>query len=154
MKKPFTSMILSILSILIVGWCLTSLYNAQVQFSNVLKNPEPPWEISFSILPFVSLIIFGIILLIIYVRQKKHKDKHSSWLFPFEFSEQDERERHISGEACRKAFISTWITAPLAATLLVFYPLFQDKFIYFPIILILLIPIIQVIIYYLHIRKI
>lgn len=147
-------MILSLLTIGIAGWCLGSLYNTQVQFSHVLKNPEPPWEISFYIMPFIFFILFVIILLLIYIRRKKYKQKSSFLLFPFEFSEEDEREKQVSGEACRRAFISTWVAAPIAAALLAFYPLFQEKFIHFPLLLILLIPTVQIITYYLHIRKV
>ncbi len=154
MKKPFITMICSLVTIGLAGWCLISLYNTLVQFSGVLANPEPPWEISFYIMPFVFLILFGAILLIIYNRQKKYKQKSSLLLFPFEFSEDDEREKQISGEACRRAFISTWVTAPIAATLCVFYPLFQERIAYYPILLILIIPTVQILTYYIHIRKI
>lgn len=154
MRKPFITMILSLVTIGLAGWCLISLYNTLTQFSNVLTNPEPPWEITFYIIPFVLLILFGGVLSIIYTRQKKYKQKSSLLLFPFEFSEEDEREKQISGEACRKAFISTWVTAPLAATLLVFYPLIQDRIAFYPILLILIIPVVQILTYYMYIRKI
>ncbi|MBS4208491.1 hypothetical protein [Bacillus sp. FJAT-50079] len=154
MKKPFVSMILSLLSILIIGWVLISLYDMLSQFAHILKNPEPPWEINFYFLPLLLLLVFTLILSFFYFGKRKHKDKRSLWLYPFEFTEEDEREQQISGEACRKAFIATWISASIAATLFVFFPLFQNQFIHFPIYLILFIPVVQIITYYIHIRKI
>ena len=154
MKKPFVSMVLSLLMLVLIGFTIFSLYDFTLQFSEIVSNPEPPWESSMNVIPLFLLLIFGIIITFIAWRKKKNKEKISYWLFPFEFLEEDEREQQISGEACRKAFTTTWVTAPLAATLFAAYPLFQEKMTYFPIILILLIPTVQIITYYLHIRKI
>ena len=137
MKKPFISMVLSLLMLVLIGFAIFSVYDLTLQFSEIVRNPEPPWELSINVMPLFLLLIFGIIITFIYARKRKNKEKISYWLFPFEFSEEDEREQQISGEACRKAFTTTWVTAPLAATLFAAYPLFQEKVIYFPIILIL-----------------
>ncbi|MCJ7840295.1 DUF3169 family protein [Lederbergia sp. NSJ-179] len=153
MRSPVFSMVLSILTLILMGWALAALYDTYAQFAVIMNNPTPPWEVTLSIWPFLIYFLFSIILYFIYRYKKKNKE-NSSWLFPLQFSERDEREREISGEACRKAFISTWISAPIAAFALVFYPLFEDQFRYFPIFIVLLIPIIQILTYFFHIRKI
>lgn len=151
--KNVYSMILSLLTLGLMGWALTSMYDAYSQFADVLKI-DPPWEITINLIPIFVFLVFSIILYIIYKRKKKLDQSISVWLYPLQFSERDEREREISGQACRKAFISSWISAPAVAALLVFYPLFQEQFQYFPIVVVLIIPAIQIITYYVHIRRI
>ncbi|MBS4221132.1 MFS transporter [Bacillus sp. FJAT-49711] len=154
MKKALLSLIASLLSLVLIGWGISAIYDANLQFANIIKKPEPPWEILINTTPFIFLFIFVVIVSIFYSRKKKKQKNITFWLYPFEFSEADERERQISGEACRKAFVSTMITAPFAAILLVFYPFIESSFSYYPIIIILMIPAIQVIVYYLNIRRI
>ncbi|MFS0612037.1 hypothetical protein [Lederbergia ruris] len=154
MRSSILSMLLSIFTLVLFGWALTTLYDAYTQFAFIMKNPTPPWEVTFSVWPFLIIFLYGILLYFLYRYKKKKKEKISIWLFPLQFSERDEREREISGEACRKAFISTWISAPIVASLLVFYPLFEEQFRHFPIFIVLLIPIIQILTYFFHIRKI
>ncbi|RST59534.1 MFS transporter [Siminovitchia terrae] len=154
MRSSIFSMILSIFTLVLIGWVLATLYDAYTQFAIIMKNPTPPWEISLSIWPFLILVLYSILLYFLYRYKKNNKEKISIWLFPLQFSEGDEREREISGEACRKAFISTWISVPIAASALVLYPLFAEQFRYFPIFIVLLILIIQILTYFFHIRKI
>ncbi|GIN70914.1 hypothetical protein J14TS2_13890 [Bacillus sp. J14TS2] len=154
MKQSILFMILSLLNLFLTGWVLTALYDAYSQFAVIIKeDPALPWEVTISTWPFFFLIIYAVILVFFY-RHKKKQNENLSWLFPMQFSEKDERERAISGEAFRKAYIATWVSAPIAAAALVFYPLFEDQFRYFPIIIILLIPMVQIVTYFFHIRKI
>lgn len=155
MKRAVSTLILSILSLFFVGWATTALYDTNIQFAKITKNPEPPWEISVNTIPLFSLLLFSIILTGLYVVMKrKRKNPISYWLFPFQFSEDDEREKMISGDACRKAFISTWYAAPVIAILLSIYPLIQTTFPYYPIVMVLMIPVVQMIVYFIAIRKI
>ncbi|MBO0992083.1 hypothetical protein [Bacillus sp. SD088] len=155
MKQSILFMILSLLTLFLTGWVLTALYDAYAQFAVIIKEDQAlPWEVTISAWPFFFLIIYAVILLFFYRHKKKQNENLSFWLFPMQFSEKDERERAISGEACRKAYIATWVSAPIAAATLVFYPLFEEQFRYFPIIIILLIPMIQIVTYFFHIRKI
>lgn len=154
MKSPVYSMILSLVSLALMGWALGALYDVYVQFSDIIKDPTPPWEINVSVLPLFIFLIYSLIMFFLYRQKKKRGEKISTWLFPLQFSERDEREREISGEACRKAFISCWIATPIVAGLLAFYPLFEEQFHYFPILVVLIIPAIQIITYFVNIRRI
>ncbi|WP_062109345.1 hypothetical protein [Bacillus niameyensis] len=154
MKTPIYSMVLSLVTLALMGWALGAMYDVYVQFAEIIKDPTPPWEINFYVLPIFVFLIYSLIMFFLYRRKKKKGEKISIWLFPLQFSERDEREREISGEACRKAFISCWISAPIVAGLLAFYPLFEEHFHYFPILVVLIIPVIQIIAYFVNIRKI
>lgn len=155
MKKETVSMLLSLVTLFITGWCIAALLQTYTELSHVIKNPEPPWEINLNLLPLFVLALYTLTMIFVYLRKKKNNRDISFWLFPLEFSERDEREKQISGEACRKAFISTWYTAPSVAALFVFYPLIhKDIMYYYPIVLIFLIPAVQIITYYVHIRRI
>ncbi|AGK54793.1 hypothetical protein [Bacillus sp. 1NLA3E] len=155
MKRAVSTLILSLASLFFIGWATTSLYNANIQFAKIMKYPEPPWEISMNAIPLFSLLTFGLILTVVYLVIKQKKKKPISfWLFPLQFSEDDEREKMISGEACRKAFISTWYSAPIIAILLSIYPLIQTAFPYFPILMVMIIPAVQIVVYFIAIRKI
>lgn len=154
MRSFVPSAILSVLSLILVGWTIAALYDFCLGFSEVLQDPTPPWKVTLDLLPFFVSILFSIFLLILYRRKKKAGEKVSVWLFPLQFPEADEREKMISEEACRKAFISTWYSTPLVACAFVFYPFISDYFRHYPIFLVLFIPFIQIITYFIHIRKI
>lgn len=155
MKRPIISLLLSIASLFLIGWATASMYDWNIQFSKITKNPEPPWEISINLSPLIFLLLFGVLSSVVYSKLKNNKKNPGSfWLFPFMFSEDDEREKIISGEACRKAFISIWFTAPIIAVSLSFYPLIQTAFPYFPIMMVMMIPMVQILVYFISIRKI
>ncbi|KRG15176.1 hypothetical protein ACA30_08385 [Virgibacillus soli] len=154
MRSSTLSMFLSLLMLFFAGWVLAVLYDAYAQFAKIINEDiAPPWEVSVSVWPFLLFLLYSLALFFFYRYKKKKKEKISLW-FPMQFSEEDEREQAISGIACRKAFISTWISAPIAASALVFYPLFEEQFRYYPILIVLLIPTIQILTYFFHIRKI
>ena len=155
MKGAIRSLILSIATLFLVGWAITSLYDTYMQFAEITKKPEPPWEITLNLIPLAALVLFGTIFTIAFFAKKQKGEKPISfWLYPFNFKEEDEREKMISGEACRKAFISTWFTAPMIAASFAVYPLIQTAFPYYPILMVLLIPLVQIVVYYIGIRKI
>ncbi len=40
--------IMTIIVIILFGWGIIALYEAQVQFAEIVKNPEPSWDNDFS----------------------------------------------------------------------------------------------------------
>jgi hypothetical protein len=74
-------------------------------------------------------------------------------MLPPEFEESDEREQLITAKACRSSYIVMWFATPIAAGLLVIYPMIQDLIPYYPIIILLLLPVVQIISYFFSIHK-
>ena len=74
-------------------------------------------------------------------------------MLPSEFEESDEREQLITAKACRSAYIAMWFTVPIAAGLLIFYPIIQDTIPYYPIMILLLLPVVQMISYFYTLHK-
>lgn len=151
--------IFSIVLLILFGFCIASLYDFQMQFAEIVLNDiEPPWEITMSIVPMVLLLVIGGGLSILVYRYDKKKGKYDgdkqkwwSWtkasFLPPEFEESDEREKMITAKATRAAYASMWIAAPALTALLLLYPFIAEKFPYYPIIIILLLPITQIITY-------
>lgn len=42
MRSSIFSMILSIFTLVLIGWVLATLYDAYTQFAIIMKNPTPP----------------------------------------------------------------------------------------------------------------
>ncbi|MDG5790035.1 hypothetical protein QA612_21505 [Evansella sp. AB-P1] len=80
------------------------------------------------------------------------KNKRNSWektIFtpPELLEESDEREILITAKACRNAYISLIYAFPILCGLLLVYPFIIDSFPYYPIIILLLYPLIQIVAY-------
>ncbi|MCV9887997.1 hypothetical protein [Metabacillus halosaccharovorans] len=155
MKKIFQPAILNIVTIILFGWALVMFYEAQMQFADIIKDPEPPWEISVNILPLLLFIMICIPISIYFIAKgkKKHKSMWKAFMLPPELEEADEREQMITAKACRSSYIAMWYTAPIAAGLLLFYPLIQENIPYYPIIILLLLPVVQMISYFHSLHK-
>ncbi|MEH7379414.1 hypothetical protein V7138_02880 [Bacillus sp. JJ1533] len=152
----FRNVMFSIVMLVLFGWGLTSLYFAQMDFADIVKNnTQPPWFIEINTLPiFATILIGGIFTVITYPKLKR---KRRSWknvlLLPSEFEEGDEREKELTGKACRASYISMWLTFPFIAALFLLYPFISDTVPYFPIILLLLYPLIQIIVYFISWKR-
>jgi hypothetical protein len=136
-----------------VGWFLYDFLNLNVQFSEIMKHPEPPWEATMSIGSFASCIVLLIVSFFYYCVRKKTKNV-SLLLFPFEFAEDDEREKMMTAEACKKAFVFLLFSIPIDAILMAFYPLLPNSFSFYPIAVLLLLSLVQLTVYYVSISKI
>ncbi|MGP4078468.1 hypothetical protein ACTWQL_01025 [Pseudalkalibacillus sp. R45] len=153
--KVWQNAILTTIVIVLFGWGMVALYDAQVQFAEVVKNPEPPWEITMSITPIIAAIIIGGLLT--FISYKVNKEKYKSWkqalFLPPELEEADEREKHITGKACRNSYLAMWIGTPVVTGLMLFYPFIASAVPYYPIIIILIMPLIQIFTYVISVNK-
>jgi len=146
----------SIISIVIWGWFLSSMYYTQMDFAEiVLTDKEPPWSVEINLLPVYIAVVVGIIFTAITYPQlkKKRKSWKNVFLLPQEFEEGDEREKELTGKACRASYISMWYTFPIIASLFLLYPFISDKVPYYPIILLLLCPLTQIVVYFITWKK-
>src|SRR5690625_1254831 len=152
MSKSYLS---SVILLVLFGWAMVSFYDTQLKFANILKQPEPPWEITFNLLPPVLAIFVGIIIAIsVYRRERDKKGAIVKALFlPQTFQEADEREREITQKATRSAYISMWISAPILAGLMLVYPYIIDVLPYYPIIIFMALPLVQLITYIISWKK-
>ncbi|WP_234987253.1 hypothetical protein [Bacillus sinesaloumensis] len=152
----FRNVLYSIISIALMGWALSTIYYAYMGFATIVKtNPEPPWMIEINMLPVFISIIVGIIFAAITYPQlkKKRKSWKNVFLLPIEFEEGDEREKELTGKACRSSYIIMWKTFPIITSLFFLYPFISDTVPYYPIILLLLYPLIQVTAYFVSWKK-
>ena len=85
LSNVIKSYLLNVVSLLCVGWFLYDFLSLNIQFSEVMTDPEPPWEITMSIGSFASLIVLLIVSFFYYRARKKTKNV-SPLLFPFEFA--------------------------------------------------------------------
>ncbi|MGN7299705.1 hypothetical protein [Ferdinandcohnia sp. SAFN-114] len=150
------NVVYSIVSIMLMGWALSSMYYAQMDFAKIVKtNQEPPWTIEINTLPILIAIVVGTLFTVF--TYPKLKKKRKSWknvfLLPIEFEEGDEREKELTGKACRTSYISMWYTFPIISALFLLYPFISDNVPYYPIILFLLYPLIQIIAYFISWKK-
>lgn len=154
-NKVFLSASWNIFTLLLFGWVLVEFFNFQMQFADIMKNPEPPWEITMNFFP---ILLFFVICTPIYIylfvkAKKKYKSMWKALMLPAGFEESDEREQMITAKACRSSYIMMWFITPVAAALLLLYPMVQDAMPYYPIIVILIIPVAQVISYFYTFHK-
>ncbi|TXC92381.1 hypothetical protein FS935_04830 [Metabacillus litoralis] len=155
MKKILQPAFLNINTVILFGWALITLFNTNEQFASVMQNPEPPWEISINMIPILTffVICIPIAIYLLVISKKKHKSLWKALMLPPELEEADEREQLITANACRSSYIAMWYAVPIAAGLMSFYPLLKGQIPYYPIIILLLIPIVQMISYFYSIQK-
>jgi hypothetical protein len=153
MKRLLTSYVFCLVGIIVFGIALVPMVSANDQFAHVIRSNVAEWKITIDFLPWVPAFMYSIIMLMVMIKIRK-KEKVSAWLFPLTIPSTDEREKFLSADACRKAFSVIWVIAPVCAGLMCFYPLFADAFPIYPIVVVLLIPFVQVTVYFALTRKI
>ncbi|MEH7222187.1 hypothetical protein V7112_00125 [Bacillus sp. JJ1566] len=147
----FRNVLYTVISLGLMGWAFSSMYYAHLAFANIVKtNQEPPWIIEINMLPAFIAIVVGAIYTAIALPnlKKKRKSLKSAFLLPLEFEEGDEREKELTGKACRAAYISMWYSFPVIISLFFLYPFISDSVPYYPIILLLLCPLVQIVTYF------
>ncbi|WLR57300.1 hypothetical protein LC048_10810 [Mesobacillus subterraneus] len=141
--------------IVLFGWSMVAFYYAQMDFAEVLKNPEPPWTVTFNATPvFAALVVGGILTAILFRKsKKKNKSFAKAFFLPPEFEEGDEREQEITAKACRASYVTMWYAFPILTSLMLIYPLISETIPYYPVIIIMLLPVVQSIAYFLSWKK-
>ncbi|MCM3122847.1 MULTISPECIES: hypothetical protein [unclassified Mesobacillus] len=147
--------LMSIGIFVLFGWGMIALYYAQMDFAEVIKNPEPPWTVTINATPVFAALVFGGILSAILFRKSKKKNKSfaKAFFLPPEFEESDEREQEITAKACRASYVMMWYAFPVLTALMLFYPFISETVPYYPIIIVMLFPFVQSIAYFLSWRK-
>ncbi|MFS0883432.1 hypothetical protein [Metabacillus niabensis] len=147
--------LLSVGILVLFGWAMIAFYHVQMDFAEVIKNPEPPWTVTLNATPVAATLVIGGIITVILIMKskKKHKSLAKAFFLPPNFEESDEREREITAKACRASFVTMWYAFPVITALLLIYPFISEKLPYYPIILILLLPLIQSFAYFLSWKK-
>ncbi len=142
--KIFRTVYTPILLILF-GWVMIAFYNASIDIAEFSNNTKRGIMFEMNLTPFIAfLCIGGLLTFITYGRKKKNNEAlKKALLLPDEFEENDEREKQITAQACRSAYISMWYAVPLLTILLLFYPFISEKIPYYPIMVILLFPLTQ-----------
>lgn len=155
MKKINIVYWMSLVIMILAAWAFTPLYSFFNQFASIVKNGEDSFYITVNLIPLlIFFVIGGGISIILYrINRKKHKGIFSSLFIPGEFSERDERERMIAARACRNVYISMGPVFGVILLLMMAYPFFSDIIPYYPILVVFIMPLAQLTIYYITVRK-
>lgn len=128
------------------GWSIVEMYrftSALVDSQSTMQ--EPAWSASLNLTPMLLLTVFAAISYMV-IKRKKLSYRKALWL-PAEIEENDEREKAITAQATRAAYVSQFYALPLAGVLMAIYPLIASAVPYFPVLIVLLVPVIQVLVY-------
>lgn len=141
--------------LILFAWVIIAFYNASIDIAEFYKNTKRGFMFELKLFPFIAFLFIGGFLSFITYRAKKKNNKAltKASLLPEEFEENDEREKQITAQACRSAYISMWYTFPVLAMLLLIYPFISEKVPYYPIIVLLLYPLTQSITYLVSWKK-
>lgn len=143
----FRNLLITVSFLILFGWGMSSFYSASMDIAAYFQDPERTLMFELNILPIIILGFLGGIVYFINLNKKKNKPWAKSLLLPDEFEESDEREKQITAQACRAAYISMWYSFPFITALLLFYPFIYETVPYYPIFVFLLFPITQSITY-------
>ncbi|MBP1971324.1 heme/copper-type cytochrome/quinol oxidase subunit 3 [Virgibacillus natechei] len=138
------------------GWAMVAFYDTAAQIKSTIDNPNiDGFALSLNVLPLILLLIVGIPAGVVLTRKQRKEKKgwKAAILLPAELKENDEREKALTSKACRDTYISTMIAFPFLAALMLFQPFVSSYFAAYPIVILMLFPIIQVTVFYLSLRK-
>lgn len=138
---------ITVLLLLLFGWGMVEFYNASVDLSGYFADSKETTMFEMNVTPILIFICIGAILLFIQKGKKKNKYWAKALLLPKEFKESDERERQITSQACRASYISLMYSFPIITALMLLYPFVAESYPYYPIIVLLLLPLTQVVTY-------
>ncbi|MET1248697.1 hypothetical protein ABWW58_07915 [Sporolactobacillus sp. STCC-11] len=153
MKRFWFSLIMSLCTISSFALAMVPLIQLTNGLADLIYSDTDNFSIEIKLIWFLPILILGIIEGMDHLWNKR-KNKSSFWIYPLVAPSDDERERAITANASHAAFLTIWAAAPVCAGAMCFYPLFVELFPIYPILVVLLIPLIQVTVYYLKIRKI
>ncbi|WP_050614344.1 hypothetical protein [Bacillus testis] len=149
--KLISNAFISIVMLTLLGWVLISLYGPFTSLAKSLSQEAPSFSINIPLQPFLVFILAGAISAWHFTRQAGKGKKAA--ILPHSLNESDERNQQITAKACRNAYIAMWYACPIAAILMLLYPFIDKTIPYYPIIIILLIPLTLTIIYLKTIKK-
>ncbi|MGQ3440602.1 hypothetical protein [Bacillus subtilis] len=131
-------------------WTLIVYFEASEGIASFFGTKSGGMVFELNLTPFILFVAASAVYLYL---QKKSCPARKQLLLPDEFEEQDEREQMMTAKACRASYIAVYFSLPAAAVLLIFYPLFQSRIPFFPIIIVFIIMIIQHLSYVISFKK-
>lgn len=139
--------------LILFGWGMISLYEAVIDISEFNRDATREMMFELNLTPFIAFALMVGIVLFINRGKKKKKEWAKALLLPEEFRESDEREIQITSQACRASYISMMYAFPVITCLLLLYPFLYETYPYYPIVVFLLLPLIQVVTYLITWKK-
>lgn len=148
-----TKLIINLVLGALACWAFVEMYDTYSQVSKIFENGlENGFEFTMNLTP-LAIVVLALIFYVIILLKKEGSLARMFSLIPYEFEEQDEREKMLTARACRKAYIAMTIAVPFAGALLCLYPFVQQHIPYFPIIVIFLLFAVMQITYTVTYRK-
>lgn len=152
-SKTFWFIAVNLLSLICIGWAAAIFLDANQAMADMVYRRTEGFDITITLAPFFILFVLTAISFFLVKRSSKESLTLKNVMLPPEFSEQDERERFITANACRNAYVSMTYTLPVVVVLMTLQPLMSPVSPYFFLWIVLLIPFVQWVSYYLTIRK-
>ncbi|GAY77174.1 hypothetical protein [Sporolactobacillus inulinus] len=153
MKRLWFSFAMSLSTLCAFGMAMIPLVELTRGLALLINENRSAYSVTLHLAWFVPILLLGIVEAIDHLWNRRKK-RLPFWIYPLITPAKDERERSITASASHASFIALWVGAPICAGLLCFYPLVIHVLPVYPILVALLLPLVQVIVYYLTIRKI
>ncbi|MBD1371839.1 hypothetical protein IC620_05635 [Hazenella sp. IB182357] len=136
----------NVLFVILVGWAFCELMKMAQTLAYVLQTPQVNhFSVEIGVIPFVLILIFAIVA---QFRFKSDRKWFHLLALPIELIEDDEREKSLTAEACRQAYIVFVYFLPIHLASLVAGVFLKDWMPYYPVLLLVLNYIIYHTIYY------
>ncbi|MFK3961252.1 hypothetical protein [Guptibacillus hwajinpoensis] len=135
------------------GWAMVTYFDAASQFQSLMNGSADGFVINLTPI-LVALIIISLIgFFITRSKRKKNKGWKEALLLPSELCEDDEREKALTAHACRNAYIAMMFVTPLLIAAMTFQPFISHHFSAYPILILLLLPFVQISVFYFSLKK-
>ncbi|TFJ91598.1 hypothetical protein [Lentibacillus salicampi] len=152
----FRSYLLSLTVLALFGWVMIAYYDSALDIKSTFDDPNSNgFGFTLNVLPIILFLIVTLPAAVMFTRRQRKEKKgwKEALLFPPEFRERDEREKALTSKASRNSYISMMIVLPFLAVCMLFQPFVSDYFAAYPIVILMLFPVIQITVFYLSIKK-
>ncbi len=135
------------------GWAMMTYYDAATRFQAFINGEGESFYMN--VTPIIAALLIVSIIGFVVTRSKRKNNKgwKEALLLPSELFEDDEREKTLTAHACRNAYIAMMFTSPLLIAAMTLQPVISKHFTAYPIIVLLLLPLVQISVFYFSLRK-
>ena len=144
---------MNVIVIGVFGWAMVTYYDAASRFQTFMNGKGESFYIN--VTPIIAALLIASIFGFVITRSKRKNNKgwKEALLLPSELFEDDEREKTLTANACRNAYIAMMFTSPFVIAAMTFQPVISNHFTAYPIIVLLLLPLVQISVFYFSLRK-
>ncbi|MGB7998969.1 MAG: hypothetical protein WCF60_02605 [Anaerobacillus sp.] len=145
--------VMNVIVLGLFGWAMVTYYDAASRFQTFMNGEGESFYIN--VTPIIAVLLIAFIFGFVITRSKRKNNKgwKEAILLPSELFEDDEREKTLTANACRNAYIAMMFTSPVVIAAMTFQPVISNQFTAYPIVVLLLLPLVQISVFYFSLRK-